>query len=334
MTNQEKAAILLLSLDEESAARVISNLGPDEIKVLGTYMNRLKNISNEEINDVAGEFCKLAREKGKRIVSIKDDIIRNILIKAMGEEKALKVLHSIENDTFRPYDNPIIEKLRSIDARMIMDFTKSEHPQTIALILAHLKSEQAAEVLENLPAEKQIEIVRRMATLQSVPHEYIDEMARALESELIVSGKSEQYFGGIDMTAEILNKMSRSCESTILESLEETNPELASEIRNLMFTFDDIFDLDDKSIRDILQEVSSEDLARALKVVDPDMREKIFRNMSKRASEMLKEDIDLMPPTRLSEVEQSQKNIIEIAKRLETEGRIAISRGSEDDQFV
>ncbi len=334
MTNQEKAAILLLSLDEELAAKVIRNLRSDEIRVLGTHMNRLRNISNEEMHDVAREFCKLAQEKGKRIISVGDDIIRSILVKAMGEERALKVIESIENDSFKPYDNPVIEKLRTVDPRVIMDFTKTEHPQTIALILAHLRSEQAATILEDLPFERQAEIVKRMATLQSVPNEFIDEMARTLESELIVGNTSEQHFGGVDMMAEILNKMSRSNESAILDYLDESNPELASEIRSLMFTFDDVFKLDDKSIRDILQEVNGEDLARAIKVVDPDMRDKIFRNMSKRAAEMLKEDIELMPPTRLSEVEHSQKNIIEIAKRLDAEGRIQISRGSEDDQFV
>jgi len=334
MTNQEKAAILLLSLNEELAAKVIRNLRSDEIKVLGTHMNRLRNISNEEMHEVARDFCKLAQEKGKRIVSVGDDIIRNILIKAVGEEKALKVIESIENDSFRPYDNPVIEKLRTVDPRVIMDFTKAEHPQTIALILAHLRSEQAATVLEGLPFDKQTEIVKRMATLQSVPNEFIDEMARTLESELIVGNTSERHFGGVDMMADILNKMSRSNESAILDYLDESDPELAGDIRNLMFTFDDIFKLDDKSIRDILQEVNGEDLARAIKVVDPDMREKIFKNMSKRAAEMLKEDIELMPPTRLSDVEYSQKSIIEVAKRLDAEGRIQISRGSEDDQFV
>ncbi len=334
MTNHEKAAILLLSLDEELAARVIRKLRSDEIKILGSHMNRLRNISNEEMNDVARDFCKLAQEKDGGMLSFGGDITRNILIKAMGEEKASEVLRAIENDSFKPYNNPVIEKLRTVDPRVIMDFTKTEHPQTLALIMAHLRPEQAAEILDNLPFERQIEIVKRMATLKSVPREFIDEMARTLESELIVGNTSEESFVGVDMMAEILNKMSRSTENAILEHLDESNPDLAGEIRNLMFTFDDIFKLDDKSIRDILQEVNREDLARAIKVVDQEMKEKIFRNMSKRAAEMLKEDIELMPPTRLSEVEMSQKNIIEITKRLDAEGRIQISRGSEDDQLV
>ena len=334
MTNHEKAAVLLLSLEEELAARVLKNLMPEEIKILGVHMNRLSNISNDDMAHVAQEFCQLAKEKGKRIMSVKDDVIKGILVKAMGEEKAKKIMESIEEESLKPYANPVIERLRNVDSRMIMDFTKMEHPQTIALILAHLRSEQAAEVLENLPSEKQVEILRRMATLKSVPHEFIDEMTRALESELVVSGTSEQNFGGIGMAAEILNKMSRSTENTVLEAFDDTNPELAVEIRNLMFTFDDIFDLDDRSIRDLLQEVSSEDLARALKVADQDMREKILKNMSKRAAEMLMEDIDLMPPTRLSEVEQSQRNIVETTKRLEAEGRIQLSRDTDDDQFV
>jgi flagellar motor switch protein FliG len=334
MTNQEKAAILLLSLDEDQAVKVIRNLRSDEIKLLGTHMNRLRNISKEEMHEVAREFCKLAQENGKGIMSVGSDILRNILVKAMGEDKALKVMQSIEDDSFKPYENPVIQKLRTIDPQVIMDFTRAEHPQTIALILANLRPEQAAEILENLPFERQTEIVKRMATLRSVPHEFIDEMARTLESELIVGNTSEQYFGGTNMMAEILNKMNRSSEGAILEFLDESIPELAGEIRSLMFTFDDVFALDDKSIRDILQEVNGEDLARAIKVVDLDMREKIYRNMSKRAAEMLKEDIEFMPPTRLSDVERSQKNIIEVAKRLDAEGRIQISRGNDDDQYV
>lgn len=334
MTNQEKAAILLLSLDEDHAVKVIRNLRSDEIKLLGAHMNRLRNISKEEMHEVAREFCKLAQENGKGIMSVGSDILRNILVKAMGEDKALKVMQSIEDDSFKPYENPVIQKLRTINPQVIMDFTRAEHPQTIALILANLRPEQAAEILENLPFERQTEIVKRMATLRSVPHEFIDEMARTLESELIVGNTSEQYFGGTNMMAEILNKMNRSSEGAILEFLDESIPELAGEIRSLMFTFDDVFALDDKSIRDILQEVNGEDLARAIKVVDLDMREKIYRNMSKRAAEMLKEDIELMPPTRLSDVERSQRNVIEVAKRLDAEGRIQISRGNDDDQYV
>jgi len=335
MTNDEKAAILILSLEENLAARVMKNLRPDEIKRLGTSMNRLSKISNADTKLVAKEFCSLAREKGKRIISVQDDVIRNIIIKALGEERAEKVLEAIEKDTFKVTDNPLIDKLKDIDPKILVEFTKMEHPQTIALILAHLKPLQAADILENLSSEQQAEIVKRMATLKSVPREFIDEMTRALESEIVVGGEvSEQFFGGVNLAAEVLNQMNRASESSILEVLDDTTPELANEIRNLMFTFDDVLKVDDKSMREILQEISGEDLARAIKVVEPTLREKVLKNMSKRAAEMLMEDIELMPPTRVSEIEMSQRTIIEATKRLASEGRIVIARGAEEDEFI
>ncbi len=334
MTNQEKAAIVLMALDEEAAARIVRNLEPDEIKTLGLHMNRLRNLTQEEIQHAASDFCILAREYGKTAISSGGGNIRNILIKAVGEERAEKVLQGIQSQTFEPSVNPVIEKLRNIEPQIILDFTKSEHPQTIALILAHLRPEQTARILENLSDEMRVEVVRRIATLQSVPHDFIDEMAKTLESELITGSTGEQYFGGADMVADILNKMSRANESAILEMLDESHPDLAIDIRNLMFTFDDMLDLDDRSMREVLQQVDGEDLARALKVVDEDRREVFYRNMSKRGAEMLKDDIDLMPPTRLSEVEESQKKIIEVVKRLEGEGKIQLSRGDEGDSFV
>ncbi|MBT8490364.1 MAG: flagellar motor switch protein FliG [Deltaproteobacteria bacterium] len=336
MTNDEKAAILILSLEENLAARVLKNLRPDEIKRIGTSMNRLTKISNSDMEFVAKEFCLLAREKGKRIISVQDDAMRNIIIKALGEERAEKLLDAIEKDTFKVKENPLIDKLKDVDPKILVEFTKMEHPQTIALILAHLKPPQAAEILENLSSEQQVEILKRMATLKSVPQEFIDEMTRALESEIVVSGggMNEQFFGGINMAAEVLNQMSRTAENSILEAFDSATPELANEIRNLMFTFDDVLKLDDKSMREILQEVSGEDLARAIKSLDPTLQEKILKNMSKRAAEMLMEDIELMPPTRVSEIEMSQKTIIEVAKRLASEGRIVIARGAEEDEFI
>lgn len=334
MTNQEKAAIVLMALDEEAAARIVRNLEPDEIKTLGLHMNRLRNLTHEEVQRAASDFCMLAREYGKTAVSFGGGNIRNILVKAVGEERAAKVLQGIQDQTFQPSVNPVIEKIRNIDPQIILDFTKSEHPQTIALILAHLRPEQTATILENLSDEMRVEVVRRIATLQSVPHDFIDEMAKTLESELITGSAGEQYFGGADMVASILNKMSRASESAILESLDESHPDLAIDIRNLMFTFDDMLDLDDRSMREVLQQVDGDDLARALKVVDEDRREVFYRNMSKRGAEMLKDDIDVMPPTRLSEVEESQRKIIEVVKRLEGEGKIQLSRGDEGDSFV
>ncbi len=332
MTNEEKAAIILLSFDEDVAAAVMSNLRPSEIRRLGKYMSRITSIPGETLNSVAREFCSFSREKGG-MIAVAEDSIKNIVTKALGEKGADELLQEVANSAAG--DNPIIEKLRDVDPKLLVDFTRTEHPQTIALILAHLSPEQAAQILDNFSPEMQYEITRRMATLKSVPHELLEVIAKTLENEIVVGVTTGQEIGGVRMIAEVLNKMGRASESAIMQAMEDAEPELAAAIRNLMFTFDDIVRLDDRSLQEILREVKSEDLSRAMKLVDEALREKFYRNMSKRGAEMLKEDIELMPPTRLSEVEASQRTIIDIAKRLEAEGRIMISRSdSEEDAFV
>jgi len=334
MTNEEKVAILLLSLEEEQAAEVMKNFSSSEVEHIGRCMSYLSEISDEDIACAAGDFCTLAQQKGKRIVSVDDNAIKNIIKKALGDDKAKDVLSMIEEKKIRTPDNSVIEKLRDIDPRVLMEFTKMEHPQTIALMLSLLRPEQAAEILENFPPDRRNEIVNRMITLKGVSYEFVEEMARTLESELNLGGASEQQVGGVSMMAEILNNMNRSSENEILDSVEEVNPDLATEIRNLMFTFDDILILSDRDIRELIKEINKEDLVRSLKVAEQEMKDKIFRNMSSRAAEMLKEDIELMPPIRLSEVEEAQKKIIETTKRLESEGKITIARNNEKDEFV
>jgi flagellar motor switch protein FliG len=312
--------------------QVMGNLRPAEIRRLGRHMSRISSIPADTLNSVAREFCTLAKEQGG-LIAIPEDSTKNIVTKALGEEGADAFLQEAADGTSD--DNPIIDKLRDIDPKVLMDFTKTEHPQTIALILAHLNPEQAAQILDNFSPEMQFEITRRIATLKSVPHEFLEGIARTLENEIVVGVTAGQQIGGVRMIAEVLNKMGRSSENAIMQAMEDTEPELAAAIRNLMFTFDDILKLDDRSLQEILREVKSEDLAKAMKLVDAGMREKFYKNMSKRGAEMLKEDIEMMPPTRLSEVEASQRTIIDIAKHLETEGRIMISRSdSQEDAFI
>ena len=255
------------------------------------------------------------------------------MVKALGEDRGKKFIKEIEDESFLS-DSPIIEKLRHTNPKLLMDFTRMEHPQTIALILAHLRPEQTAEILENFPAEKQEDIIKRIVTLGSVPREFMEEMAKTLESEMIVDSDSEEQVGGVRMMAEILNRMGSSSEKAILKSLEESDPDLATEIKDLMFTFDDILKLDDKSMKMLLAEVKREDLARALKIVDDERQKKVFKNISKRAAEMLREDIEVMPLTRLSEVESAQQAIIKIAKRLESEGKMALTGSGKEDVLV
>lgn len=331
MINEEKAAVMLLSLEEDLAAEVMKNLRPAEIKRIGKYMNRITTIPMETIKTVSKEFIVMAKEKGGSL-SIRDDITKNLVTKALGEKNAQEILSDVANN--RGMDNPIVGQLRDIDPKVLMEFTRTEHPQTIALILANLDPEQAAIMLEGFNAPMQVEITKRMATLKSVPHEFLEDVARTLEKEIVIGNDVEQQVGGIKVMSEILNRMSRSSESTILTSLEDEDADLAAELRGLMFTFEDVLKLDDKSLQELLREIATEDLARALKMVDEATREKVYRNMSKRGAEMLKEDIDMMPPTRLSEVEESQRTILDVTKRLESEGKIMILRGSDEDEFV
>ena len=330
MTGEEKAAILLLSLDEDLAANVMKNLRPSEIRRLGKQMSRVTNISADTLSIVAKEFCTMAKEQGG-MISVREGTPKNLVVKALGEKDAQAIINEVESSA---NDNPIIERLHDIDPKVMADFTRTEHPQTIALILVHLKPEKAAQVLEHFSPEIQYEISKRMATLKSVPREFIEEVAKTLEKELIIGGTSDQLLGGAELMANILNRMNRSTENAIMTSLEDSEPELASQIRNFMFSFDDVLKLDDKSLQELMKDVSSEDLSRALKMVDEGMREMIFKNMSKRGAEMLREEISLMPPIRLSEVETSQRKIVEITKKLEAEGRIVILRGDEKDGFV
>jgi len=331
LSNEEKAAILVLSLDEEIASEVMKHLKASEIKRLGKHMSRVSTISSDLITSISKEFFSLAKEKG-RLISVREDLTKNIVMKAVGQAEAENILSEVQS--IRTDDNPITEKLRDVDPKVLMDFTRSEHPQTIALILAHLKPEKAAQILENFTPEMQFEITRRMATLKSVPQEYIDEVARTLEKEIVTGATTSQDIGGVRVMADILNKMNRASENAIMTALEDTDPDLAAGIRNLMLTFDDILQLDDRGLQEILREVSSEDIGKALKLVDEGLREKVFRNMSKRGAEMLKEELDIMPPIKISEAEVSQRAIVEIAKKMEAEGRIVLSRGDTQDEYV
>ena len=333
--NEEKVAILLLSLDEELAGKVMKNFSPSEIERIGKQMSQLNSVSLEDVNNVAKEFCTLARQKGG-VLPVHGDTLRKLIIKAAGEEKAHDILASIArtvgNET--PYDNPLIQKLQEIDPQILIDFTRTEHPQTIALILSYVGTEQAVGILEGLSPEMQSDIVKRMSTLKSVPHEFVEDIAKTLEKEIIVGGISDLQPGGVAMVAEILNRMNRNTENTIMKSLDDTVPEIAAEIRKKMFSFEDILKMDNKSIQELLREVTTEDLGRALKIVDDEMRGVIFRNMSKRGAEMLKEDIEMMPPIRLSEIEKSQRIILDATRKLEAEGKIVLMRGEGGDQFV
>ncbi len=329
MTNEEKAAILLLLLDEETAAQVMKNMKKAEVRRIGKHMNRITSISAKDAQTVAREFCDLVKDKG-RVFSVGVNQARNIVMKALGPENAGGLLNEMKAGDDPLDDIPAFEKLLDMDTKLLADIARSEYPQTVALILAQLKPDRAADVLDQLPPETQIEVVRRMANLKSVPRDVIEEVAKTIETEIVAGPSGEREVGGIRRMAEILKNMKRDSEDAIINAIDGTDPDLASEIRSMMFTFDDLLQVDDRGMQELLKELSSEDLARALKIVDEEARAKVYRNMSKRGAEMIREEIEMMPPTRLSDVEKSQQVILEIAKRLEVEGRLLIMRRDED----
>ncbi len=322
LSKKKKAAALILALGEEKAAEILKNLNEYELHILSNEMATLEELTPQEIEEIANEFLNELEEEPPIEAGL--DSIKNIVEKAFGKEKAEEILKKIGT----PLTKQPFYSLANVDPKIIANFIKNEHPQTIAVILAHLEPRQAAQTLAFLPEELQTDVILRMAKLETVSPEVVRELEEALEEEVKSAGGGEaQQVGGIEPVAEILNNVPKEIEEKILSKIEENNPELAEEIRNKMFVFEDLVHIDDRGIQTILKEVSNEDLLLALKGASEEVREKIFKNMSKRAAEMIQEDLETMGPVRLSDVEQAQRNIIQIARKLAEEGKIVIAKG-------
>jgi flagellar motor switch protein FliG len=256
------------------------------------------------------------------------DYARELLEKALGSQKAVDIINRLTSSLqVRPFDF-----IRRTDPAHLLNFIQQEHPQTIALILAYLEPNKASVIIQNLPHEVQTDVARRIATMDRTSPEVLREVERVLEKKLsTLSSEDYTAAGGVESIVEILNMVDRSSEKQIIEALEGDDPELAEEIKKRMFVFEDIVMLDDKSIQKVLREVDSQELAKALKSVDTEVQDKIYRNMSKRAASMLKEDMEFMGPTRLKDVEEAQQKIVSIIRRLEDAGEIVIARAGEDE---
>ena len=259
------------------------------------------------------------------------DFARELLEKSLGSQKAIDIINRLTSSLqVRPFDF-----IRRTDPAHLLNFVQQEYPQTISLILAYLEPQKAATILQNLPAEIQPEVSKRLATMDRTSPEVLREVERVLEKKLsTLSSEDYTAAGGVDSIVEILNLVDRSSEKAIIETLEEDDPELAEEIKKRMFVFEDIVMLDDRAIQKVLREVDTQELAKALKSVDTEVQDKIFRNMSKRAASMLKEDMEYMGPVRLKDVEESQQKIVSVIRRLEDSGEIVIARSSDDEMVV
>ncbi len=323
MTGPKKAAILLLALGEDAAADVMKNLEEAEIQQVGYYMSRFTDVSPEELDIVLEEFYRnsVMADEGVNISS-SPDFVKNALTKALGADRAKEL-----SDNLRAGEEEAgLEALRYAEPIMISNYIRTEHPQTIALILSYLKNaEQSSAVLRDLPESLQADILYRMAVIESIPPGVISEMNEVLTEEMKTAGSMATSVGGVEPVAEILNSVDKATETRILASIEETNPDLAEQIRELMFTFEDMALIDAKQMQLVMKDVDQADMVLALKTASDAVKELIFSSMSSRAAEMVREDLENLGPAKLSDVEAAQQKIIKVVKKLEEAGTIIIA---------
>ena len=323
MTGPKKAAILLLALGEDAAADVMKNLEEAEIQQVGYYMSRFTDVSPEELDIVLEEFYRksVMADEGVNISS-SPDFVKNALTKALGADRAKEL-----SDNLRAGEEDAgLEALRYAEPIMISNYIRTEHPQTIALILSYLKNaEQSSAVLRELPESLQADILYRMAVIESIPPGVISEMNEVLTEEMKTAGSMAASVGGVEPVAEILNSVDKATETRILSSIEETNPDLAEQIRELMFTFEDMALIDAKQMQLVMKDVDQADMVLALKTASDAVKELIFSSMSSRAAEMVREDLENLGPAKLSDVEAAQQKIIKVVKKLEEAGTIIIA---------
>ncbi|MEJ2690667.1 MAG: flagellar motor switch protein FliG [Deltaproteobacteria bacterium] len=331
LTGSKKAAVFLLTLGEEFTAQVFQRLDEDEIKAIGRQMSKIDHVDKEDIKALLGEF-RSGEGDDEEIYLPGDDILETALKHALNADKANAILDEIRSD----WRLTLFRRARKLDPKSLVNFLRNEHPQTVALVLSALEPTQSAAILAELKEDLQIEVIMRMAELDKVSPEILVEIDRVLQEELIsVESMEGQRLGGVETVAELLNNVDWSLEAAILEAVEEQSEDLAEEIRRLMFVFEDLLNVDDRGIMAILKEVSTDNLKLALRTASEELKEKIFKNMSSRAVEFLKEDMEIMGPVRVKDVEAAQQAVIKVAKRLEQEGKIRLITGlAGKDEFV
>jgi flagellar motor switch protein FliG len=326
---QEKSALLLMTLGADEAAEVLKQLGPKEVQKLGAAMAGMPSQAREKVEIILDELIAFA-DKGSPIEADHEHI-KAMLTKALGDERATHLISRVLQGS----DTAGIESLKWMDAPTAADMIKNEHPQIIATILVHLEFDQAGEILKHFTDRLRNDVLLRIATLDGVQPVALRELNEALTRMLAgASTVKKTAMGGVRHAADILNFVGSAAETAILDNVREYDPDLAQKILDEMFVFENLMELDDRGIQTLLREVQSDSLVIALKGAPPEMREKIFKNMSQRAAEMLREDLESRGPVRLSEVEAEQKEILKTARRLAEEGQIALGSGGGDDAFV
>jgi flagellar motor switch protein FliG len=324
----QKAAILMLSFGEEISAEIFKNMTEFEIKRIGTAMSRLGRLDQEIVDEIMMEFYEILQQN-KKFFYGGNDFTKKVIGSAFKGGEADDIIEQLSLGS-----NANLDSLELIDPRTLANFIRAEHPQTMALILAHLDPKKCGECLKQLPDSLHTEILIRMAGLDAVQPEIIDEIDDVLRQEVQAMGSiSTQKIGGVEPIAEMLNLMDKATEEQILDNLEERDPDLAEQIRQLMFVFDDLVKIDDRGIQELIKNINNEKWKIALRTASEAVKDLVFKNMSERASQMLREDMEAMSAVKLSDIEGAQMEIIGITRKLESEGKIVIASGG-DSAFV
>lgn len=331
LSGSQKAAILIVGLGTDVSAKVLKELNEAEIEKITVEVANLKDVSPKLESEVLKEVSQLIMAQ-QYINQGGVEYAKNLLESALGHSKAVEILKRLEGSLKATG----FARIKNIDPKQLINFIQNEHPQTISLILTQLAHSTAAQILSDLDPELQAEVSLRMATMEKISPEIIGELEGVLEGQFEEVGTRDlSISGGTKTVAEILNLIETSTEKAILESIEAENPELAAEIKNLMFVFEDIILLDDRSIQRVLKDVETKDLAIALKAASDEVKEKVYKNVSERVGAMIQEEIEFMGPMRLSDVEAAQQRIVETIRRLQDEGQIIIAgRGGKEELVV
>ena len=318
-----------MSLGEEGAAKILAEMQEREIQSIGNYMSAMGDVELSTVDEVSREFHSNMTAGGGGLGISGLDFLKTTLMRALDPAKATEILNNITT----PGEDlgGGLDTVRMLDPKVVANFLSNEHPQTAAIVLAHLETGMAGTTLREMPKETRMEILYRLATLERVSPQVLRDLDEALQSEFRSSGAvSGSKMGGVEAAAEIMGTIDRATETSILTAMDEVDPDLANDIRNLRFTYEDILKVDDHGVQMILKEISQEDLLISLKTGSDELKDKIFSNMSERASSMLKEDLEAMGLTKITEVERAQQKIVSVVKRLEEEGRLVVGGGGEE----
>jgi flagellar motor switch protein FliG len=321
LSGPERAAVLLMTLGEQEAAEIMRHMGPRQVQKVGAAMAQLSNVSRQQVTTVLSEFTRNVESQTSLGVG-SDDYIRSVLKKALGDDRAANVIDRILTGG----NAKGLDLLKWMDARSIADAIRLEHPQILAIVLAYLDSEQSAEVLAQLPEKIRPDVLQRIAVMDGIEANALAELNDVFEKKFSgqPGGAKAQTVGGIKTAADILNRLPGTNGATVMEAIKQADAELATRIEDKMFVFEDLAEIDDRGVQAMLREVASESLLIALKGSSDGMKEKIFKNMSKRAAEMLRDDLEAKGPVKLADVEKAQKEILAIARKLADAGEIAL----------